>query len=176
MLLKQGGRRYFSHKERPIWGTPSASSPRLLDQISIVCRRRHFSVKTEQAYRYWTRQFVLFHGKRHPKERGPTEVEAFLNHLAVERRVAASTQAQALNGIVFLYEHVLGRPLGQMADLKRVQRRERVPVVLTCEEVRSVFAAMEGTCRLVAELIYGAVCGFVNVPAGCCSHLRKSNV
>src|SRR3569832_2475176 len=176
MLLKQGGRRYFSHKERPIWGTPSASSPRLLDQISIVCRRRHFSVKTEQAYRYWTRQFDLFHGKRHPKERGPTEVEAFLNHLAVERRVAASTQAQALNGIVFLYEHVLGRPLGQMAKKKHEQHQEHNPKEHTSEKVRSVFAAMEGTCRLVAELIYGAVCGFVNVPAGCCSLLRKSNV
>ena len=87
---------------------------------------------------------------------GHAEVEAFLNHLAAVRHVAASTQTQALNAIVFLYESVLQCPLGQMTGLKRVQHRERVPVVLTREEVRSVLATMEGTCRLMAELIYGA--------------------
>lgn len=87
---------------------------------------------------------------------GPAEVTAYLNHLAVERRVAASTQTQALNALVFLYEQVLDLPLGQMSGLKRVQHRERIPVVLTREEVRSVLATMEGTCRLMAELIYGA--------------------
>jgi integron integrase len=124
--------------------------------VSIVCRRRHFSPRTEQAYRFWIRQLIVFHGRRHPRELGPTEVEAFLNHLAVERRVAASTQSQALNAIVFLYDSVLGTPLGQMASLKRVQRRQRVPVVLTREEVRAVLAMMEGTCRLMVELMYGA--------------------
>lgn len=87
---------------------------------------------------------------------GPGQVEAYLNHLAVDRRVAASTQTQALNALVFLYEQVLGQPLGHMAGLKRVQHRERIPVVLTREEVRSVLAAMEGTTQLMAELIYGA--------------------
>lgn len=89
-------------------------------------------------------------------ELGPPEVEAFLNHLAVARRVAASTQSQALNAIVFLYDCVLGRPLGQMTDLKRVQRRTRVPVVLTREEVKATLSLMDGTSRLMAELIYGA--------------------
>jgi integron integrase len=87
---------------------------------------------------------------------GPAEVEAFLNHLAVNRRVAAATQSQALNAIVFLYEHVLARPLGQMNGLKRVQQRHRVPVVLTREEVKAVLAIMSGTGQLMAELIYGA--------------------
>jgi len=87
---------------------------------------------------------------------GPIEVESFLNHLAADHQVAASTQTQALNAIVFLYECVLGHPLGRMSNLKRVQHRERVPVVLTREEVRAVLSAMEGTCRLMAELIYGA--------------------
>jgi integron integrase len=128
----------------------------LLDQLSIVCRRRHFSHNTECAYRYWTRQFVLFHGKRHPKEMGAMEVESFLNHLASERHVAASTQSQALNAVVFLYGEVLGQPLGQMTNLKRVQRRTRVPVVLTTEEVRATLGQMVGTSRLMAELIYGA--------------------
>lgn len=100
--------------------------------MSIVCRRRHFSASTEQAYRYWSRQFILFHGKRHPKELGPAEVEAYLNYLAEDRRVAASTQSQALNALVFLYEQILAQPLGRMVGLKRVQHRERVPVVLIC--------------------------------------------
>jgi site-specific recombinase XerD len=92
----------------------------LLDQVSIVCRRRHFSRNTEQAYRYWIRQFILFHGKRHPIDMGSTEVEGFLNHLAVNRRVAASTQSQALNAFVFLYDSVLSRPLGDMNGVSSV--------------------------------------------------------
>ncbi|EEG07333.1 integron integrase [Pseudogulbenkiania ferrooxidans 2002] len=87
---------------------------------------------------------------------GPAEVETFLNHLAVQRQVAASTQSQALNALVFLYENVLTRPLGQMQGLRRVQKRHRVPVVLTQDEVKTVLSLMEGTCRLMAELMYGA--------------------
>ena len=87
---------------------------------------------------------------------GAADVEAFLNHLAMNRLVAASTQSQALNAIVFLYDSVLGKPLGQMTALSRVQKRHRVPVVLSRDEVKAVFGMMEGTCRLMAELIYGA--------------------
>lgn len=87
---------------------------------------------------------------------GHTEVKAYLNYLAVDRHVSASTQTQALNAIVFLYESVLERPLGRMSGLKRVQHRTRIPVVLTKEEVRSILAAMEGSSRTIAELIYGA--------------------
>lgn len=87
---------------------------------------------------------------------GPAEVEAFLNHLATTRHVSASTQSQALNAIVFLYGEVLVQPLGQMENLKRVQRRIRVPVVLTQEEVKATLVQMQGTPRLMAELIYGA--------------------
>jgi integron integrase len=87
---------------------------------------------------------------------GPAEVEIFLNHLAVARKVAASTQSQALNAIVFLYDSVLGKSLGQMTGLQRVQRRQRVPVVLNRDEVTRVLAMMQGTCRLMAELMYGA--------------------
>ncbi len=87
---------------------------------------------------------------------GPREVEAFLNHLAVVKKVAASTQSQALNAIIFLYSGVLESPLAHMAGLKRVQKRQLVPVVLNREEVKEVLSRMEGTCRLMAELIYGA--------------------
>ena len=87
---------------------------------------------------------------------GPKEVEAYLNYLAVSRHVAASTQSQALNALAFLYDRVMGVPMGQMTDLRRVQRRTRVPVVLTQNEVRAALAMMEGTCRLMAELMYGS--------------------
>lgn len=99
---------------------------------------------------------MLFHDKRHPRDMGPAEVETFLNHLATARRVSASTQSQALNAVVFLYSEVIGHPLGQMTNLKRVQRRIRVPVVLTQAEVKATIAEMQGTTRLMAELIYGA--------------------
>lgn len=102
------------------------------------------------------RQYIYFHGKRHPKDLGATEVEAFLNYLAVSRKVAASTQTQALNALVFLYESVIAQPLGSMGGLKRVQARHRVPVVLTVEEVKLTLSLMQGTPRLMAELMYGA--------------------
>lgn len=127
-----------------------------MDMVSIVCRRRHYSPRTEDAYRFWIRQYIFFHGKQHPSTLGAKDVERFLNHLAVERMVSASTQAQALNALVFLYEGVLEQPLGRMADLKRVQYRQRVPVVLTREEVRAVLSMMTGTPCLMAELMYGS--------------------
>ncbi|MBV1776121.1 integron integrase [Burkholderiaceae bacterium DAT-1] len=130
--------------------------PRLLDQVSITCRRRHYSSNTEQAYKYWIRQYILFHGKRHPAEMGSVEVEAFLNHLAVVKRVASATQSQALNALVFLYEAVLSRPVGTLAGLKRVQKRHRVPVVLNQDEVVAVLGQLSGSTRLMAELMYGA--------------------
>ena len=104
----------------------------------------------------WARQFILFHGKRHPREMGAVEVQAFLNHLAVERNVAASTQAQALNALVFLYAQVLGQPLGELGQFARARRARKLPVVLSVEEVRAVLGALDGTARLMAQLLYGA--------------------
>lgn len=144
---------FSTRKESPLWGN---QPPRLLELFAAVCRRRHFSPRTEESYRYWIRQYIFFHGKRHPRELGAAEVEAFLNHLAVSRKVAASTQTQALNAIVFLYESVIAQPLGGMTGLKRVQARHRVPVVLTAEEVKRVLDLMQGTPRLMAEVMYGA--------------------
>jgi len=133
-----------------------SQSPRLLDRVSIVCRRRHFSIRTEQAYLHWIKRFILFNHKRHPDTMGAVEVQAFLNHLATDRQVSASTQSQALNAIVFLYEEVLVKPLGRLQGLKRVQQRHRLPVVLTQDEVRACLSQMSGTCQLIAQLIYGA--------------------
>ena len=105
---------------------------------------RHRSPRTEAAYVEWIRRFVLFHGKRHPSELGPEAVSAFLNHLAVEGKVAASTQNQALNDLVFLYRHVLGRELEQLGGLVRAHGTRRLPVVLTQTEVRSLLAELHG--------------------------------
>ena len=102
------------------------------------------------------RRFILFHGKRHPDQLGPPAIESFLNHLAVEEHVAASTQNQALNAIVFLYRRVLLRDVPQLDALVRARKPRRLPVVLTVTEVRAVLERLEGPTRLVAGLLYGS--------------------
>jgi integron integrase len=127
--------------------------------MSQVLRVRHYSPRTEACYLHWVRQFILFHGKRHPRELGAAEVEQFLTHLAVKGHVSASTQNQALNALVFLYQQVLEIDLGRF-DAVRARRPKRLPVVLAPDEVAAVLARVEGgegTFRLMARLLYG--CG-----------------
>jgi len=114
------------------------------------------SLRTEHAYVGWIRRFIHYHDVRHPDEMGATEVVEFLTHLAVERRVAASTQNQALSAIVFLYREVLGRELVGLDSAVRARTSRRLPVVLTREEVRSVLAELEGDYALIGGLLYGA--------------------
>ncbi len=130
--------------------------PRLLDQVREATRTLHFRIRTEDAYVGWIRQFILFHNKRHPLEMGEKEVGEFLTHLAVERKVAASTQNQALSALLFLYKVVLERPLEMIDGVVRANRPERLPVVLTRDEVRAVLESLTGTARLAAGLMYGA--------------------
>src|ERR1043166_6137938 len=94
--------------------------PRLLDSVRQHLRVRHYSIRTEQAYVHWIKRFILFHGKRHPKVMGETEVSMFLTHLAANRNVAASTQNQALSALLFLYQTVLEQKLEWLGDLERV--------------------------------------------------------
>jgi integron integrase len=129
---------------------------RLLDQVRHRIRANHYSIRTEESYVNWVRQFILFHGKRHPLEMGEPEVNAFLTHLAVERNVAASTQNQALSAILFLYKQVLERPLENLGEVIRAKRPERLPLVLTREEVRAVLAQLDGQHWLMASLLYGS--------------------
>jgi integron integrase len=128
----------------------------LLDVLARELRLRHYSPRTEMAYRHWVRRFILFHGKRHPRELGAAEIEAFLAHLAIEGRVAASTQNQALNALVFLYARVLGQGMPALAEFPRARRPHRLPVVLTRDEVRALIAQLRGMLQLVAELMYGS--------------------
>jgi integron integrase len=130
--------------------------PRLLDRLREELRVRHYSPRTEEAYVFWVRRFVQYHGMRHPSELGEEAVSRFLTHLANEAHVAASTQNQALAALLFLYARVLRRPLEQEADFVRARRPERLPVVLTRSEVERVLAQLDGMKRLMAELLYGS--------------------
>lgn len=133
-----------------------ATPPKLLDQVRTAIRRRHYSYRTEQAYIHWIKRFIHFHGVRHPREMGETEVTAFLNSLVSGRGVAAATQNQALSAILFLYKEVLGRPLDWLDGLARAKRPARVPTVLTVAEVRRLLSGLDGAKWLMASLLYGA--------------------
>jgi integrase len=114
------------------------------------------SRRTEQAYRQWARRYILFHGKRHPAEMAEPEINAFLTQLAVERKVSASTQNQALAALHFLYRHALDREVGELAGLVRARRRRKLPVVLSPDEVRRVLAHVAGVELPIMTLVYGA--------------------
>ena len=131
------------------------SEPRLLDQVRELIRIRHYSIRTEQAYLQWIRRFILFHGKRHPRDMGGAEVTAFLSHLAIGRSVAASTQNQALNAILFLYRDVLKISLPWLDEVQRAKKPQHLPVVFTRDEVKALLARLEGTSWLMASIIYG---------------------
>jgi integron integrase len=134
----------------------SSRPPKLLDRVRLVCQRLRYSYHTEKAYCRWVKRFVRFHGTVHPRKLDAGHVRAFLDHLATERGVAASTQNQALNALIFLYEKVLDEDLGPIGAFERAQRSRRLPVVLTRDEVRAVLHHMKGANRLVALLLYGA--------------------
>lgn len=134
----------------------ASRAPRLLDVVKARLRAKHYSPRTEEAYVDWIRRFVRFHRPRHPRSLGEADVTAFLTSLAVQHGVAASTQNQALSALVFLYVEVLGIELDWLRGLVRAQRPERLPVVLTPDEVRRVLAQLDGTAWLMASLLYGA--------------------
>ena len=133
-----------------------AKPPRLLDRVREAIRARGDSPRTAEAYCAWTRRFCVFHDLRHPRELGAVEIEAFLSHLANEQHVSASTQNQALAALLFLYARVLSVPLGRLADFTRARRPQRVPAVLTQDEVAAVLDRMKGVPALMASLLYGA--------------------
>jgi integron integrase len=130
--------------------------PRLLDRVREAVRARHYSRRTEKAYVHWIKRYIFFHAKRHPVEMGAAEVTAFLTSLAVDRKVAASTQNQALSALLFLYREVLGVELPWLDDVVRAKRPQYLPVVLTRDEVRAVLQRLDGVPRIMAILLYGA--------------------
>lgn len=129
--------------------------PRLLDQLRARLRVLHYAIRTEQVYVDWARRFILYHGKRHPRDMGVAEVEAFLSHLAVGRNVSAATQNQAKCALLFLYREVLGTELPWMSEVVSAKLSRRLPVVLTEREVRELLLQLHGVNGLIAALLYG---------------------
>ena len=130
--------------------------PKILDQLRNKIRRKNYSIRTEKAYVDWNKRFILFHNKKHPREMGAHEVEQFLTHLAVNMNVSASTQNQALSAILFLYKEVLEIELEWLQNVKRAKKPERLPVVFTIKEVKSVMVHLDGIYWIMAYLLYGA--------------------
>lgn len=130
--------------------------PRLRDRFREAIRVRHYSIRTEKTYWYWIRFFLRFHGMRHPTTLAEAEVRAFLSWLAAERNVAAATQNQALNALVFLYGKVLDSPLGDIGSTVRAKRPAKLPVVFTHDEAMAVIGELAEPYRLMASLLYGA--------------------
>ena len=135
---------------------PPPRPPKFLDQVRNVLRRKHYSRRTEEAYVSWIRRYILFHGTTHPADLTDADVTGFLTHLAVREHLSASTQNQALGALLFLYRHVIGRDVGHLGEVSRARTPERLPVVLSREEVRQVLTELTGTFRLIGLLLYGS--------------------
>ena len=133
-----------------------AAQPKLLDRVRSAIRIRHYSPRTEDAYVYWIRRYIVFHKKAHPSTMGAPEISAFLTWLAVEQRLSASTQNQAFCAVLFLYRDVLQMEVGAIAQMPRARTPTRLPVVLSREEVRRVLRRLTGTMGIVGTLLYGA--------------------
>lgn len=134
----------------------SKNAPKLLDQVRTEIRKRHYSRRTEQSYVHWIKRFILFHGKRHPRDMGAAEIEAFLSDLAVRQDVAASTQNLALSAILFLYRDILGIELPWLDGITRARKPQRRPVVLSRSEVQQLLDELPADVPgLIARLLYG---------------------
>jgi integron integrase len=132
-----------------------AQEPKLLDQVRGKIRVKHYSIRTEQAYTDWIKRFILHFGKRHPREMGAAEVEQFLTHLAVNRKVSASTQNQAKSALLFLYKEVLAVELPWLDNVEQAKNPKRLPVVLNRDEIQAILSRLTGTQWLIASLLYG---------------------
>lgn len=143
--------------KEPGGGNYQPNSPKLLDQVRTVLRRQHYALRTEQAYVHWIIRFIHFHNMRHPQDMDTPDIEAFLNHLAVNQQVSASTQNQALSAILFLYKQIVDKPLSAKIEALRAKPARRLPTVLSQSQVRALLHALSAdTHRLIARLLYGS--------------------
>jgi site-specific recombinase XerD len=151
---EQPGNKVFSDNvpHKKIKSTYEDVFKRLRTEIRV----RHYSIRTEQAYEHWMRRFLHFHEMKPFEELGANEIRVYLEYLAVKRNVSASTQNQALNALVFLYEQVLKQQVGTIGDFVRAKRPKRIPVVLASEEINRLLDALTGTYALMAGLLYGS--------------------
>jgi len=136
--------------------TSSPQGKKLLEQVSDAIRIKHYSSRTEKTYMDWIKRYILFHNKRHPKDMGAEEIQAFIAHLATQKQLAASTQNQALSAVIFLYRYVLKIDITLPSDIIRAQKSETLPVVLTHPEAMSVINKMTGVSQLMTKILYGS--------------------
>jgi integron integrase len=155
-LLPSGQSKIKSFRDTATSKEIDARHGEVIKRLRTEIRTRHYSIRTEQVYEAWVRRFITFHRMKSPVELGPEAVKEYLEYLAEKRNVAASTQNQALNALVFLYEQVLKEPLGIIGEFTRAKRPKRLPVVLTREEVNRLLDALAGTHKLMAGLLYGS--------------------
>ena len=134
----------------------ATESPKLLDQVRNLIRLKHMSYKTERAYVAYIREYILFHRKTHPRELGVEQIREYLTYLAVQKRVAASTQNVAFNAILFLYKQVLGIELPLIDGVLRAKRPARLPAVFTREEAKAIINDLDGPVRIIVSLLYGS--------------------
>ena len=157
MLFARKGRTSSMADRRPASTGVSlpdpGSRPKLLDRVRDAIRTRHYSRRTEEAYATWIRRYIVFHRKTHPAQMGASEISQFLTWLAVDRRVSASTQNQALSGLLFLYKQVLNIEIGPVPPVVRARTPDRLPVVLSRDEIGALLKQLKGTERLVVMLL-----------------------
>lgn len=132
------------------------SKPKLLEQVKLKLQSERYSKKTIEAYTKWIKEFILFDKETHPRDRSKKQIENYLSHLAVDRKVSASTQNQALSAILFLYKKVLKEDFGWLENVTKAKFKKRIPVVFTQAEVKNIFNYLEGTPKLVCSLLYGS--------------------
>ncbi|MBX3006391.1 MAG: integron integrase [Melioribacteraceae bacterium] len=130
-------------------------APKLLDQVRICLRTNHYSPRTEESYIGWIKKFIIYNNKTHPEKLGKEEIQKFINHLAVDKYVSASTQNQALQAILFLYKNIIKKDIGWLKEIKYVKKIKRLPVVFTRGETATIINQLSGTLRLVVSLLYG---------------------
>ena len=147
------------------------TKPRLLDEVRNALSVRHYSLKTEKSYIRWIKEYIYFHNKRHPADMGEQEINKYITHLAVNKKVSSSTQNQALCAIVFLYKNVLRKNINDLGPLVWAKKPKKIPVVFSRDEVRSVLEEMNGTYRLMAMLLYGSGLRLTE-----CLHLRVKDI
>jgi integron integrase len=133
----------------------SDKNPKLLDKVKADMRVKHYSRRTEAAYTGWIKRYILFNGKKHPKEMGENEIKLFINHLAENDRVSASTQNQALNSILYLYKNILNRDIKWIEDIKYAQKKKHLPVIINKSEVMLILGEIKGTHNILGSLLYG---------------------
>jgi len=129
---------------------------KLLEQVRDTLRLKHYSIRTENSYISWIKRYILFHNKRHPKDMRKHEIEVFLTHLAVDLKVASSTQNQAFNALLFLYREVLNIDIAGQINAVRAKRSVRLPTVMSKDETLGVIGALAGIHKLMSMLLYGS--------------------